>query len=159
VAPRSSRRPTEIATEHWVVRHERVAAQVEGRLASRGARRFYIRLPNESLKLTSDLRRLAALAIMRLACSLAWALGDYNHLMRRPRSLFRLLLRLFGIGLISMVAIWSVTGDVERPGVSLHVDGVGGAAVCVAGGLLALGLAQFLSHRAARRDRSDAPVA
>ena len=52
-APRATRRPIELTTEHQVSRHKRVAAHARGLGARASSHRFYIRPPNESLKWTS----------------------------------------------------------------------------------------------------------
>jgi hypothetical protein len=67
---------------------------------------------------------------------------------RTPRSTWVWLLRVAGGGLIIGALVWLVTGDIDKPGLSLHIGGgTPGALATIALGALAIFGAQRLSAR------------
>ena len=59
-------------------------------------------------------------------------------------------LRIIGCYILADLALWSITGDIDRPGFYLHVDGPGGVIVGLLGAALAFALASYLARRARR---------
>ena len=59
-------------------------------------------------------------------------------------------LRVLGLWILADLALWSVTGDIDRPGFYLHVTGAGGVVVGLVGAASAFAIAHYLSRRPAR---------
>lgn len=58
-------------------------------------------------------------------------------------------LRVIGCWILADLALWSITGDIDRPGFYLRVDGPGGVIVGLVGAALAFAAAEYLGRRSA----------
>ena len=70
--------------------------------------------------------------------------------MFRSRRANIIALRIIGGWILADLALWSITGDIDRPGFYLHVDGTPGVIVGLVGAGLAFAAAWYLARRPAR---------
>ena len=70
--------------------------------------------------------------------------------MFRSRRANIIALRIIGGWILADLALWSITGDIDRPGFYLHVDGTPGVIVGLIGAGLAFAAAWYLARRPAR---------
>jgi len=70
--------------------------------------------------------------------------------MFRSRRAKIIALRVIGCWILAILAIWAITGDIDRPGFYLHVDGTPGVIVGLVGAGLAFVAAWYLARRPAR---------
>ena len=70
--------------------------------------------------------------------------------MFRSRRANIIALRVIGCWTLADLALWGITGNIDRPGFYLHVDGTAGVIVGVIGAGLAFAAAWYLARRPAR---------
>ena len=70
--------------------------------------------------------------------------------MFRSRRANIIYLRMIGCLILGDLALWGITGNIDRPGFSLHVDGTPGVIVGLVGAGLAFAAAWYLARRPAR---------
>lgn len=69
--------------------------------------------------------------------------------MFRSRRANIIALRIIGGWILADLALWAITGDIDRPGFYLHVDGTPGVIVGLVGAGLAFAAAWYLARRRA----------